>query len=511
MQLGLELRRMDRLAESFDAYAKALNLAETQPNQIITDEVRETLLTQYSGYLLADKQYEKVLEVLTSDLAMRQPLTPGQLLVRGRALIHLRQPRYALKDVQEAYSRREETTLFPSAIDANGMDAVLLRAEAMYLNQNPQKAIELIDASFQAKSWDINIVRLYAQCLDAASQPLAALKLLRDHAFNRLNTPDIWIQGAVIATRHNGFEHTAKEWIREALSYFPSNDQLNNLSSNRPEAQINKHGAFPEKMFKSAKKLLNDSADSCQSPKTTVICAVWHKDQNRDQLLRAHRENLARQSRAVEIIYVFDGGDRPSIDLKARTVTVDECLTIYQAWNVALSLVTTPYVLNLNLDDRLNFDAVEIMEKIINEDVSIGLIGGDWKICFDQESTDCVRKCYPATVHEVTVDWPPVLNRTTRLGSGDGNRGTYGPACMWRMDLHRFLPRYPWRLNNGEKIKVVSDAVWWSTIKTKTNYKLHRQNLIIGNYHSHPDVQAEFRYKDSDEIGLVNSIGVSIL
>jgi len=73
MQLGLELRRMDRLAESLDAYAMALNLAETQPNQIITDEVRETLLTQYSGYLLADKQYEKVVEVLTSDLTLRQP------------------------------------------------------------------------------------------------------------------------------------------------------------------------------------------------------------------------------------------------------------------------------------------------------------------------------------------------------------------------------------------------------------------------------------------------------
>jgi hypothetical protein len=120
MQLGLELRRMDRMAESFDAYGKALNLAETQPNQFITDEVRETLVTQYSGYLLADNQYEKVLEILTSDLAMRQHLTPGQLPVRGRVLTHLRQPRYALNDVQEAYSRRDKATLFPSAIASNG-------------------------------------------------------------------------------------------------------------------------------------------------------------------------------------------------------------------------------------------------------------------------------------------------------------------------------------------------------------------------------------------------------
>jgi tetratricopeptide (TPR) repeat protein len=135
MQLGLELRRLDRVEDSFEAYAKALNLAETQPQQVITDEVRETLLTQYSGYLLADKQYEKVLEVLTSDLALRQPLTPGQLLVRGRALICLRQFQYALKDVQDAYFRRAESTLFPSAIDPMGSGAGLILAEALYLNQ----------------------------------------------------------------------------------------------------------------------------------------------------------------------------------------------------------------------------------------------------------------------------------------------------------------------------------------------------------------------------------------
>ena len=138
MQLGLELRRMDRLAESFDAYANALNLAETQPEQIITDEVRETLLTQYSGYFLVDKQYEKVLEVLTSDLALRQPLTPGQLLVRGRALIYLRQPQYALKDVQEAYSRRKEATLFPSAIDPiGGPNVVFLGGSLLPYRRHP--------------------------------------------------------------------------------------------------------------------------------------------------------------------------------------------------------------------------------------------------------------------------------------------------------------------------------------------------------------------------------------
>jgi tetratricopeptide (TPR) repeat protein len=170
MQLGLELRRMDRLPESFDAYAKALNLAETQPNQIITDEVRETLLTQYSAYLLADQQYEKVLEVLTSDLALRKPLTPGQLLVRGRALIHLRQPKYALNDVQEAYARREESTLFPSAIDPKGLGVEGLLGETYFINEEYQKAMHFFELAMINPQLDQRTILAYSKCREAAGK-----------------------------------------------------------------------------------------------------------------------------------------------------------------------------------------------------------------------------------------------------------------------------------------------------------------------------------------------------
>lgn len=215
MQLGLELRRMDRLAESFDAYAKALNLAETQPNQIITDEVRETLLTQYSGYLLADKQYEKVLEVLTSDLAMRQPLTPGQQLVRGRALIHLRQPQYALKDVQEAYSRREEATLFPSAIDPMSDAAEALLAEALYLNRRFREAIPNFEKVLNRSSSDLRIILAYSECLDANGQIGAALEFLKKQSKTHKNTIEIIKHGYRLIVKYPDSNQVAEGWLME--------------------------------------------------------------------------------------------------------------------------------------------------------------------------------------------------------------------------------------------------------------------------------------------------------
>jgi hypothetical protein len=123
------------------------------------------LLTQYSGYLLADKQYEKVLEVLTSDLALRKPLTPGQLLVRGRALIHLRQPQYALNDVQEAYARREEPTLFPSAIDPKGQEMECLLAEVYFINKKYENALALFEIIFAKYRPEPRTVLAYAECL----------------------------------------------------------------------------------------------------------------------------------------------------------------------------------------------------------------------------------------------------------------------------------------------------------------------------------------------------------
>ena len=191
MQLGLELRRMDRLAESFDAYAKALDLTETQPEQIITDEVRETLLTQYSGYLLADKQYEKVVEVLTSDLAFRQPLTPGQLLVRGRALIHLRQPQYALKDVQEAYSRREEETLFPSAIEPKRSSAESLLAEAFYINGRHEEALPLFRSATKRSPNDLRTILAFSECLAAAGRIDESLEYLNQQDLRLKTVPEI--------------------------------------------------------------------------------------------------------------------------------------------------------------------------------------------------------------------------------------------------------------------------------------------------------------------------------
>jgi hypothetical protein len=187
--------------------------------------------------------------------------------------------------------------------------------------------------------------------------------------------------------------------------------------------------------------------------KLTVICAVWHNDKDREILLKGHMKTLDDQLTPVNRIYVFDGNDKPPEWLRGEIIISRSNLTIYEAWNVGLSLVSTPYVMNLNLDDRLQKNASELY--ISELDSGSDLVGGEWEVCYSQDETD--SRIYSEHL-EFHQDWPPKNGVKTKLGSGSGERGTYGPSCAWKMQLHASLPRFPYRFSNGETRKAGSHA-----------------------------------------------------
>jgi FkbM family methyltransferase len=250
--------------------------------------------------------------------------------------------------------------------------------------------------------------------------------------------------------------------------------------------------------------------DVARLPRTTVITAVWHKDPKRLELLRGHQRNLHALDAPVDAIYVFDGGEQAPDWLVGKSISSRAPLTMYQAWNLALSQVETPLVMNLNLDDRLAPDAVGMLEVAILKEQA-ALIGGEWNIRYTQEETDAVVPAYPASALPFDSAWPP-RGGLTRLGSGTGERGTYGPAVMWRMDTHVGAPRYPWRMADGTRLSRDGDLSWWLLIQNHLKKKTARIPYVIGNYYSHPEQQLEFRKTGEDEQAmLAGDVGVSLL
>ena len=237
--------------------------------------------------------------------------------------------------------------------------------------------------------------------------------------------------------------------------------------------------------------------------KTTVFCAVWSGDPNRDMLVEDHFLNLSSQTVPVNIIYVWDSVDDPrgGPDFDRDHVKHWETkrpVTIYEAWDMAIREAKTPYVMNLNLDDRLHYDAIAKLEGVL--DGGDDLVGGDWNIRYTQDETDGVDYCHSTANIPFLPEWPP--KGRTRLGSA-GERGTYGPDVMWRRSL---APGYITRFGDSTPMRSIADSIFWHYCQQK-GARMIKIPYIIGNYHSHPKDQAEFRYPGGEEWAKVQRIG----
>lgn len=230
---------------------------------------------------------------------------------------------------------------------------------------------------------------------------------------------------------------------------------------------------------------------------TTVICAVYKKDPNRYDLLKGHMENLDLQTTSVNRVYVFEDSDQPPEWLTGECIVLSRPCTIYEAWNLALSVVRTPYVMNLNLDDRLNTDAVERMQEALAAEADKKIVCGDWLVSFTQESTDQVSRCADSAPIPSIPTWPPEKSGlVNKLPAASRAGGTLGPATMWRSELIIDFPRYPYRTTTGTMLPVEGDRAFWTAVTLGYGKdSVLRLPIVIGNYHSHPNEQAEFRGK----------------
>jgi hypothetical protein len=228
----------------------------------------------------------------------------------------------------------------------------------------------------------------------------------------------------------------------------------------------------------------------------TLFCAVYHRDENRHALIEEHLDNIKSQSFLVEPVYVFEAGDEPSSAVKCYSVVCSYRLSIYQAWHMAMKQSNSRLLINLNLDDRLCPGAVEAMSgHFENEDIK--LVGGEWVISDQIARPEQLRNI---SIQETYFDstWPPKkcsLNqngKNLRLGSGSGERGTFGPSTMFRRDLLYEIP-YPLKFGNGDLVESIGDSLWWSAIHRRYPVGTRRIPDVIGIYHSAPSSQAEFR------------------
>lgn len=97
-----------------------------------------------------------------------------------------------------------------------------------------------------------------------------------------------------------------------------------------------------------------------RNPSVTVLCSTYNSAKWIDGYLQSINNQLLRD---FDIIFVDANSNDGSLEtlkdfdfregINAKIITCDTRIPIYQAWNIAIEMATTPYVINVNTDDRL--------------------------------------------------------------------------------------------------------------------------------------------------------------
>jgi glycosyltransferase involved in cell wall biosynthesis/ADP-heptose:LPS heptosyltransferase/chemotaxis methyl-accepting protein methylase len=227
MNLGLEFSRSGREADALQRYQEAFDALSSKPAAEVVPELRETLLTQFCTRLIAQKQFQKVVQVLTSPLAHAQGgLTASLHFSLGLACMELAQPAEAAKQFQACLAKRNQPSLSP--INKDIATAAPHHCLALCLAKIGDTAAT--DKAFQAglkDSGHSDILRLdYAKFLVEQSRPVDALHRLHEIITDNCRHAAAWRFGGQLALSNRDFFEVAGDWTQEGIRYLPDDPVL---------------------------------------------------------------------------------------------------------------------------------------------------------------------------------------------------------------------------------------------------------------------------------------------
>lgn len=125
-------------------------------------------------------------------------------------------------------------------------------------------------------------------------------------------------------------------------------------------------------------------AANISNPIVSVIISTY----NSAEFIVGRLDDLVHQTifPLTEIIIVNSGSQQNEEELiqpylskykNIRYIYTAERETIYKAWNRAIQISHGTYITNANTDDRLRFDALEILSDALNKDSTVGLVYAD--------------------------------------------------------------------------------------------------------------------------------------
>ncbi len=218
MNHGLELVKSGELKTGLASYFKALDTLGEDGSEA-APELRESLLTQLCTHLLSARDYDQIVTVLKSPLAIKGGLTASQHFLAGLALIELRQFGTAADHMRQCVAKRNEHSFTPVHAEIRGAGPQHCLAKCLV----ELKQTDAADAAFKAAILDDPQAR--APRLDWAhhqwreGRPVEALNVLHQLVAEKPEDVSVWQLGGEISLSNPDFLEFAGDWTSEACRH----------------------------------------------------------------------------------------------------------------------------------------------------------------------------------------------------------------------------------------------------------------------------------------------------
>lgn len=236
MNYGLELARSGRVAEGLQQYQRAFETMSQLPQAQVVPETREMLLAQFCTQLTATGQYEEIVNVLESPLALSgKGLSAGLHFTLGLALMKLSRFEDCAHSMRQCIAKRNEPSLIPGNKEIQRAGPRHCLAVALANAKQTEEAGKTFQEALAEDPASFVLRFDYAKFLAQNENPVEALQLLHTLAQERPDDVSIWVLGGQISLAHPEFLEVACDWTEAALTRHADNHQI---QSQRAEALV---------------------------------------------------------------------------------------------------------------------------------------------------------------------------------------------------------------------------------------------------------------------------------
>lgn len=236
------------------------------------------------------------------------------------------------------------------------------------------------------------------------------------------------------------------------------------------------------------KSNFNQSEESTKEIKVSAIVSVY----NSGKYIKGCLEDLTSQTLfkkgQLEIVIVNCGSDKTDeeevVKFKSQFpnivyIKIDERISIYKAWNIAIKAASGKFITNANTDDRHKSDALENMLNIFKENHKVDVVYAN---CFQTEKPNAG---FDSSVNNKLIKWADFDKDLLLFGC------FIGPQPMWKKSLHNKYGYF------DESLEVVGDYEFWLRVSESANF--HHIDEALGLYYFSSS-SAEHRNKELTEL-----------